>query len=580
MIKLMSTLRAFLVFGITLVLSSNSWAIAPYLDSWKTLYPDSKSGDIRCQLCHLQREGNEPWNAYGNDIRRIFNQELDPNTRTIEQAILAAQHLNSDQDSPATSNLSEIQNDQQPAWKDGRTNTAFNRNYFSVGDFFPPITVDPFPTKIDTVTTEFEYQEIISGLVSPVVAATAPVNELSTQIFVADQTGIVWRVGLSDQSKSIYLDLRSSIIALGAFEPCGYDERGLIGFAFHPDFSRNGLVYLHTSQLTSNSSDFTSLTSSEQADHQSVIIELRIGEPKKLSGPANIVSQRNVLRIDQPQFNHNGGGLVFDSQNYLYIGLGDGGNSDDQGIGHGENGNGGDPTNPLGSILRIDPLGNTSNNGQYTVPSSNPFIGKPNFLDEIFAYGFRNPWKLYFNDDEQLFAVDVGQNDIEEINQVEAGGHYGWNIKEGQFFFYENEAASGTIGVQPPEILPDVDLINPIFEYDHDEGISITGGQAYRGNRHSILRGKHIFSDFTKRLFIGDPSNGSVVAIEERPAIFINSVEQGGNGDVYLLGSEQISTCDTVKQGKVLKITSAEQAENSICLPIKSKAGSTTVICL
>ncbi len=580
MIKFVSTRKAYLIFGISLALSPNCWAIAPYLDSWKTLYPDSKSGDIRCQLCHLQREGNEPWNAYGNDIRRIFDQELDPNSRTIEQAILAAQELNSDQDSPATSNLSEIQNDQQPAWKDGQTNPAFNRNYFSVGNFFPPITVDPFPTKISSITTEFEYEELISGLVSPVVANKAPIAELNSQIFVADQTGIVWRVRLSDQSKSIYLDLRATIISLGAFVPCGYDERGLIGFAFHPNFSSNGLVYIHTSQVPSSSSDFTTLMNSESADHQSVIIELKIGEPGRLSGPADIVSQRDVLRVDQPQFNHNGGGLVFDSQNYLYIGLGYGGNSNDQGTGHGENGNGGDPSNPLGAILRIDPLGNTSNNGQYGVPSSNPFIDDPNTLDEIFAYGFRNPWKLYFDQDQQLFSVDVGQNDIEEINAVVAGGHYGWNTKEGQFFFYENESASGTIGIQPPEMLPNVDLINPIFEYDHDEGISISGGQAYQGNKHSVLRGKHIFSDFSKRLFIGDPNDGSVVAIEERPTIFINSVEHDGDGDVYLLGSEEISTCDTINRGKVLKITSPGQSDDSICLPIKSKADTVTVICL
>jgi len=554
-------------------------AITPYLDAWKTSYPNSSSADIRCQLCHLQREGNEPWNAYGNDIRRIFNEDLDPNTRTIEQAIRQAESLNSDLDSPATSNIAEINSNQQPAWKEGQTNLAFDRNYMAIGEFLPPITLDPFSQKISTVTEAVTLEQVSDGLVSPTAAAFAPIRNLRRQLFVADQTGIVWRIDLNNGAKSIYLDFRGSLLPLGAFNSCGYDERGLIGLAFHPQFASNGRVYLHTSQLRSSMADFTTLGNEQIADHQSVIIEIQITNPESISGPAEIGSHRDILRIDQPQFNHNGGALIFDSQNYLYIGLGDGGGSDDQGVGHGNMGNGGNPNTVLGAILRIDPLGNTSNNGQYSVPESNPFNGTSDGLEEVFAYGFRNPWKLYFNSQGQLFAADVGQNDIEEINLVEAGKHYGWNTKEGRFFFYDNGPDSGTIGVQAPLVLPNVNLIDPLFEYDHDEGISITGGVAYAGRENRFLFGKHIFSDFSKRLLVGDPSTGDKVALNLSPSIFINGLAEDASGEIYAFGSETISTCDTVTSGKIFKLASTNPQDDSICVPIKSKLGAISLVC-
>jgi len=436
--------------ALILLLSSPScFALSPFVDSWEAVYPDSSSAaDLRCQLCHLQRDGGEPWNSYGNDIRRIFNQDLNASTRTIEQAIRLAEPLNSDQDSPPTTNLEEISTNQQPAWQPGRTNLAFDRNFFRVGSFFnQPVTLNPIVEAIETIAAPLELRNIVDGLVAPVVARAAPVASLENQLFVADQIGIVWRVNLTNNTKSKYLDLQSDLVPLGAFANCGYDERGLLGLAFHPEFESNGLIYVYQSQAAIEAHDFTTLSSSEVADHQSVIVEIRIANPTSNSGEAAIVSRRDLLRIDQPQFNHNGGALVFDSSGHLYIGIGDGGSADDQGIGHGESGNASDLSNPLGSILRIDPLGSNSNNGQYGIPNSNPFISNENQVSEIYAYGLRNPWKLYFDSQEQLFAADVGQNDIEEINLIEAGNHYGWRIREGSFFFYNNDDAAGTIGI-------------------------------------------------------------------------------------------------------------------------------------
>lgn len=560
-------------------------AIPTFLDSWRTEYPNSSSADVSCQLCHLQREGGSPWNAYGNDLRHIFN-GLDIATRSIEDAFRMAEELNSDNDSPATSNIDEISANQQPAWRAGRVNLAFDRNGQEVGIFFPPITVDPFPTKITSTDVPLQLNEIATGFVAPIDAAVAPVTALRKQLFVADQIGIIWRVDLNTGEKSEYLDLSSRLIPLGAFQACGYDERGLIGITFHPQFATNGRLYVHTSQPASLDADFSTLGVGEIINHQSVISELRVANPTAKSGAAQLVGERDLMRIDQPQFNHNGGALVFDRDGMLYIGLGDGGGEDDQGVGHGASGNGGDPTNPFGSILRIDPLGNNSANNQYGIPSTNPFTNHATNVKEIFAYGLRNPWKLSVDINGTLLAADVGQNDIEELNDIKRGQHYGWPIKEGRFFFNDNDEFSGTITVEIPDQLPNITLSDPVVEYDHDEGISITGVQTYRGSRNPSLLGKTIFSDFNKRLFISDISRGTKYAMNLAPDVFIYSLAKDTFGELYVLGSETLNTCDMSSSGapslgKLIKLESTVPINDSVCIPIRRSTDSKlAVICL
>lgn len=271
---------------------------------------------------------------------------------------------------------------------------------------------------------------------------------------------------------------------------------------------------------------------------------------------------------------------MFDTEGLLYIGLGDGGGADDQGVGHGSNGNGNDPSNPFGAILRINPLGNNSSNGQYGIPANNPFISDVNRLAEIFAYGFRNPWKLSFDRQGRLLVADVGQNDIEEVNIVEAGMHYGWNTKEGRFFFDPNGDFSGLITLEIPQNLPPINLTNPVIEYDHDEGISITGGYAYQGNKNPSLVGKYIFADFTKRLFVGDLNTGEVRAATIKSDAFIYSLAEDADRELYLLGSESINTCDTSTTGKLTQLKSTTIIDDSLCLPIKTRTGIVVVICL
>ncbi len=572
-----SLLNTLLVAGL-LCGYSNVRAVSSFLDTWRAEYPTSSSADLGCQLCHLQREGNAPWNAYGRDIRNKFNQ-LDPNSRTIEEAIHLVESFNSDSDSTGANNLTEINNNEQPGWRPGRVNNAYDRDDNIVGVFFPPVSIDPYPQKIPLVDYPIKLTEVATGFTAPLAGITAPSANFTKQLFVVDQVGVIWRVNLLNGEKSEYLNVQNDLISLGAFQPGGFDERGLLGFAFHPQFSTNGLVYLHRSEPALGAADFTTLDSGNTANHQSVILELSISNPNSLTEPANISSTRELLRVDQPQFNHNGGDLAFDDNGLLYIALGDGGGADDQGVGHGALGNGTDPSNPLGAILRIDPLGTNSNNGKYGIPTSNPFVTHSDRLDEIYAYGFRNPWKLSFDTNGRLYVADVGQNDIEEINLVEKGLHYGWRFREGSFFFDPNGEFSGLVTRAFPDNLPPEQLIDPIFEYDHDEGISISGGHLYRGLAHRTLFGKFIFADFQKRLFVGDLATGDTTATTLTPEIFIYSMARDASAELYIMGNATAVPSGTT--GKLYRIDSTSSTETTdLCVPIKTILGNVSVICL
>jgi glucose/arabinose dehydrogenase len=180
----------------------------------------------------------------------------------------------------------------------------------------------------------------------------------------------------------------------------------------------------------------------------------------------DLLSRRELLRIDEPQSNHNGGDMHFGPDGMMYIALGDGGAADDQGAGHSSEGNAQDLNNVLGKILRIDVDGTNSANGKYGVPADNPFVGKPG-VDEIFAYGFRNPYRFSFDRvTGKLYVGDVGQNDVEEIDIVSSGGNYGWRLKKGSFFFDPNADAAGFTTTLPVAPVPR-DVIEPIAEYDH-----------------------------------------------------------------------------------------------------------------
>ena len=277
----------------------------------------------------------------------------------------------------------------------------------------------------------------------------------SGRLFVAEQGGLVWVFPPSSSAsvKKEFLDLRSRVDTRG-------NEEGLLGIAFHPDFRSNGYFYVN---YTAASPDRTVVSrfkvSSDNPD--------RVDEGSELA----------ILEFAQPYSNHNGGQIAFGPDGFLYIAVGDGGSAGDP------QGNGQNRRTLLGSILRIDVDG--SGNGlNYAIPADNPFAGSgQGFRGEIFAYGFRNPWRFCFDPSTSLlWAADVGQNAREEIDMVRKGGNYGWNLMEGSLFYGPGRDGSG--------------LELPVAEYDHAVGKSITGGYFYRTGPLTELKGAYIYADF------------------------------------------------------------------------------------
>lgn len=324
----------------------------------------------------------------------------------------------------------------------------------------------------------------------------------SQMIYVVQQSGEIYRfAGNESAEKSeLILDISEKIIFSG--------EQGLLGLAFHPKFSVNGFFYVN--YVADN-------------PKRTVISRFRTG--KNIAPGAVAESETVLLEFSQPYSNHNGGQVSFGQDGYLYIATGDGGS-------------GGDPqnnaqnlTNLLGKILRID-VDKPSGGKNYGIPPDNPFAGnKSGKREEIFAYGFRNPWRFSFDRiTGNLWAADVGQNKYEEINIVNSGGNYGWRIMEG-FHCYN-----------PPEGCDTTGLILPVHEYGHDEqgGFSVTGGYVYRGSDFPELYGHYIYGDYVaKKIRALKVESGKKVSdkllISQAPD-FISSFGTDSQNRLYVLG--------------------------------------------
>lgn len=281
----------------------------------------------------------------------------------------------------------------------------------------------------------------------------------TNRVFVMSQLGKVF-VFPNDEDVTepgVFLDIESRV---------RYDdkenEEGFLGLAFHPKFKSNGELYV--------------CYTTTDTPHTSVISRFR--RSKNDPNRADPTSEEELLRIPRPYWNHDGGTLVFGPDGYLYIGLGDGGFRDDP------HGNGQNLEALLGKILRID-VDHHDRGKAYAIPKDNPFANRKDARGEIWAYGVRNIWRMAFDRQTGVcWAADVGQDIWEEIDLIERGGNYGWNLREGQHKFGRN-------GIEAR-----ADLIDPIFEYHHDVGKSITGGQVYRGERVPELAGAYLYADY------------------------------------------------------------------------------------
>jgi glucose/arabinose dehydrogenase len=360
-------------------------------------------------------------------------------------------------------------------------------------------------------------EPVADGLTAPLKGVAAPGDP---RLFVVDQNGILWAIDPASGGKTVFLDVSSRLVTLGVCGPNTFDERGLLGVAFHPGYASNGRLYTYTSEPTGGPPSFpTTLPTGVAPDHQNVLAEWRVLNPANPASTVDPASRRELLRVDWPQFNHDGGDLAFGPDGMLYVAMGDGGGADDRDgqlfttappaypacgeapiAGHNA-GNAQTLTNPLGKIHRIDVDGSNSANGQYGIPTDNPFASAgPGIVTEIWAFGLRNPFRLSFDTATGALLVgDAGQNDLEEVDQIVGGGNYGWSFKEGTMFFHHNGDEPGFASPLPdPTRPPPAGLLDPIAQYDtHHEGHAIIGGFVYRGSAIPRLRSRYVFGDYS-----------------------------------------------------------------------------------
>jgi glucose/arabinose dehydrogenase len=439
-----------------------------------------------------------------------------------------------------------------------------------------------------TVTLE----PVADGLTAPVGFAVA--DEERDRRFVVDQVGLIRVHGADGLREEPFLDLRDEIT--------GFGERGLLGLAFHPNFGENGRLFVRYSAPPREGTP-------DEFSHTFVLSEFRATDDRDRADPD---SEQTVLEIPEPQGNHNAGALAFGPDGYLYVATGDGGGANDTGQGHVDDwydenagGNGQNVTaSLLGGILRIDvdsesPEATRNGGGEaadgasggdgegddtpYAVPEDNPLVDGDG-LDEYYAWGFRNPWRISFDGDGRLFAADAGQELFEEVNLVERGGNYGWNVKEGSRCFSPDSPSD------PPEECPDATpdgvrggepLVDPIIEYPHQAegeriGSSVVGGHVAETDHVPDLEGAYVFGDFSASF--GDPA-GSLFAAQppddgegqwsmERlmPADgplerFVLSFGRDSDGRLYVLTSQQLAPDG--QTGVVYRIGPAEGGEAS-----------------
>lgn len=413
---------------------------------------------------------------------------------------------------------------------------------------------------IGTTTMNVGLQTIASGFVSPVDVAFP--DDGTNRMFVVDQVG---RIMISPSTGSVlpnpFLDLSDRLVTLNA-----YDERGLLSMALHPQFASNGRFYVSYN------------APKDPDDPSGFDSELRISEFRVTDdnlNEANPNSEKVLLDINKPASNHNGGKLAFGPDGMLYVSVGDGGGSglvgDDGPI---DGGTSQSLTTLLGKILRI----NVNIPPPLNIPTDNPFFGVSGARGEIWALGFRNPWRFSFDigGDNRLFVGDVGQNLFEEIDIVEKGGNYGWQVREGLHCY---DAASKN---NPPATCDDVDargapLIGPIIEQPQvDEngdavGISIIGGYVYRGTGVPGLTNDYVFGQWTSQSSVAD---GRLFAAEEdskgawttreltisntddgRFGRYVLAFGQDADGEIYVLSS--VSAAPAGLTGRVDKLVIA-----------------------
>jgi glucose/arabinose dehydrogenase len=312
----------------------------------------------------------------------------------------------------------------------------------------------------------------------------------SNRLFVVEQAGIirVFQNSATTATSTLFLDISSQVLFSG--------EQGLLGLAFHPNFTSNGYFYL----------DYVAPNPTRTIIARYTI---NVGNPKV----ADKTSEYIILEIAQPFSNHKGGQIAFGPDGYLYIGMGDGGSEGDP-LGNGQN-----RSTLLGKILRID-VNSPSAGRNYGIPADNPFIGSTlGYKEEIFAYGFRNPWRFSFDlAIGKLWVGDVGQDKMEEIDIVQKGRNYGWNIMEGSLTY----SAGSQVGLELP-----------VYEYNHTLGNAIIGGYVYHGLALTELAGNYVYGDYGSGKIWALAANGTNTLLVNSN-LTISSFGLDENNELYI----------------------------------------------
>jgi glucose/arabinose dehydrogenase len=407
-----------------------------------------------------------------------------------------------------------------------------------------------------------QLQLVADNMVSPVLALEAP--DASKRLFIVDQNGKIWIVDQNGQKLTTpFINMTSKLVSLNN----GYDERGLLGMAFHPDYKTNGKFYLFYNAPPHSGGPEPGKTWSSIT---------RVSEFHVSSDPnlADIGSEKIILEADHPQMNHNGGTIAFGPDGYLYISIGDGGNKDDVGPGHMSDwyavNAGGNAqnirANLLGKILRID----VNAGNPYSIPSDNPFVGTP-AKPEIYAYGLRNPYRFSFDmgGSHQLFAGDAGQSLYEEIDIITKGGNYGWNIKEGTICFSTDN------DLHVLDTCPTMDsmgnkLIDPVIQLKNaanptgGQATTIIGGYVYRGTTILGMASRYVFGIFSQKdqpagkIYVANAGATSYeeISLKNNFNEYIKGFGQDLSGEIYVTTSSEAGLAGT--SGKVYKLVKAQ----------------------
>lgn len=410
---------------------------------------------------------------------------------------------------------------------------------------------------------------ITEGIGAPM--ALAPIADGTGRMLVAEQSGVIYLLDRDGKrADQLFLDLRPKLVAINT----GMEERGLLGLALHPQFNSNRKFYVvYSAPLRTNAPP--------KWDHAERLSEFKAVGPDFAS--ADPASERVILEIDEPDWNHNSGRIAFGPDGFLFQSVGDGGAFNDvgdvaRGRGHPPDGFGQRLDTLLGKVLRLD----VDRGNPYGIPQDNPYADGRKGRPEIFAYGLRNPWGMSFDrgGKHDLILADVGQDRWEEINVIVNGGNYGWRLREGFDGFDPNDPRSAptnavTVGADGKP------FVDPVLTYktlrgrgtdSNSFGVTVTGGHVYRGKAMPALVGKYVFADWSRSMALPDgtllvatipPGNAAgarwsvePLAVKDFPngriKSFIWALGEDAEGELYVLANGINSAFGT--RGKVFKL--------------------------